>query len=452
MRIIRLVMILSMLLIGTMAVAAAEPAMGPGGGPDWAVAGDAYFDGNKIVVTGDQAHKLGSAWCSERVDLSKNFDLTFKVYMGSNEDNGGGGIAFVLAPQEALSAAGTDLTYSALKPSLSVALDVAPFPGETEEINSPGPPMDDIALVGTYAGAAEYPGVPFSKVPDFEDGKEHVVRLNWNALSRTLRMFFDDQDHPVLTYTNDIVANYLEGRNRVKLGVVGSTGDTANEQYFIPVDIRALVEENTASPAVELVRDSWALGESAKWEGEKLVLTPDLIGQTGVAWSKNELDLTHDFDMQFRMFLGSKSENGPNGLVFVLTTQTGDNVAGKLRGYSGITPSVGVEISQTEDQGGKISGDLIIVDLDGTVLDTAANTPMGILPILQDGREHTLRVTWDSVALDLKVYIDDLYTPIIDYRSDLIKERFGGEKMVRFGFTATTGESTNKQYVVPVRM
>jgi len=452
MTLFRMIMVASVLLTMTAALAVEEtnpPA-------NWTVSQAAYMDGDKIVLTPDEPDMVGAAWNSAGLDLLRNFDFTFKIFLGGKDDEGADGIAFVMAYQEGAPEPGQGLGYQGIEPSVAVEIDNYPNDGNHEGDNFNDPLGDHVAINvdGNPDHAAS--DLPVVVVGILEDGAEHTFRINWNAQAKTLRVYIDNMNDEVLQYTEDIVDRFLNGRNLVRFGFTGSTGIFSNYQYVIPVNMRQATEEQQGP---ELTRNRWTFGGSAKWEANKIVLTPDESGMLGAAWFGTELDLAGDFDLQFRVNLGSMDEEGADGVAFVLTPEATSLEPGQGLGYTGIAPSVAVEIDTYPNDGNHLGDDFgdplddhLAIDVDGSANHDESGLPVVDIGNIEDGREHNFRVTWTAAEHILRVYWDNVEDPILDFSADIVHDYLDGSDKVRFGFTGSTGAFANKQYIVPVRL
>jgi hypothetical protein len=441
-----MIMVASVLLTMTAALAADET----NPWTNWTLSQAAYMDGNKIVLTPDQPDQVGAAWNGAELDLLRNFDFTFNIYLGQKDDDGADGIAFVMALQESAAQPGQALGYQGIEPSVAVEIDNYPNDGNHEGENFSDPLGDHVAVnVGGNPDHAAY-DLPVVEVGNLEDGVEHTLRINWNAEAKTLRVYIDDMNEEVLQYSEDIVDRFLTGHNIVRFGFTGSTGLFSNFQYVVPVNVRQATEE-PQGPG--LTRNSWTLAGSAKWESNKIVLTPDQYDMAGAAWYGTPIDLTKDFDLQFRVNLGSRDEDGADGIAFVLAPEDTPLEPGQGLGYAGITPSVAVEIdTNPDDDLGDPLEDHLAIDVDGSVDHTGSGLPVFKVANIEDGREHNFRITWTASEHMLQVYWDNAQNPVLIFTSGIVTDYLDGINKVRFGFTGSTGYFTNKQYIVPVRL
>lgn len=173
-----------------------------------------------------------------------------------------------------------------------------------------------------------------------------------------------------------------------------------------------------------------------------VVLTPDVTYRRGSAWSTDELDLAQSFDKTFRLHLGARGSNAGEGMYFALQ-DNGRTALGAVHGYTGIAPSVGVQLDTTAG-----TYDLMALDFDG--IHPNGTAPVHMTPNvrdLADGTEHELRVVWNAAHRVFDVELDG--EPRISHERDLVGEIFDGDSSVLWGFTAETAGRRDLQYFCP---
>lgn len=191
-------------------------------------------------------------------------------------------------------------------------------------------------------------------------------------------------------------------------------------------------------------------GNSSKDDCNCYTLTPDAGTQHGSVWNVNKISLNTSFDYNFTVFLGY-NDPGADGIAFVLqpiSTSVGSTGGGL--GYQGITPAIGVTIDtyQNTDVGDPVYDHIAIQkngDLDHNTANNIAGPVQALLnsPNIEDGAFHTFRVVWDAVNKKFDSYLDgDLRVTV---NIDLVNSVFGGDPMVYWGFTGSTGGAQNLQ-------
>jgi gliding motility-associated-like protein len=180
-------------------------------------------------------------------------------------------------------------------------------------------------------------------------------------------------------------------------------------------------------------------------------LTNNTTNQAGAVWDLNTINLLNSFDAVFCLTLGSNDVNGADGFAFVMrspgSAQFG-SVGGGI-GYVGITPSIAIEYD-TWDNGVPVND--IPEDHTGLYMNGNQAAPLvASVPLLisganvEDGNFHQTRVVWNANDLKLEMYFDgDLR---LSYTGDIVNTVFAGNPNVIWGFTASTGGSTNLQQI-----
>lgn len=221
---------------------------------------------------------------------------------------------------------------------------------------------------------------------------------------------------------------------------------------------------------------TYQVNGSAVNQGGGLVrMTAASIGnQTASAWSTTRIDLTQPFDMSFDMFFGCDAgANGGDGMTFTFHNDPRAlNALGEGFGYLGVgggpavTPSISIEFDTYDGTaaGGlnELAADHIAIDINGNVNNTT-NTFVGpggsvTRQAIRGGRDledcaqntsnyYTIRVVWTPGANTLQLYEEGVLT--MTYTSNLITTVFGGNNMVYWGFTGSTGSASNEQWIAP---
>lgn len=186
------------------------------------------------TLTTDQLSQSGSVWNNNRIDLNQSFDFNFQVFLGCN-DGGADGIAFVLQPiSTSVGTLGGGMGYSGVAPAAAVTLD-------TYQNSSPDndPFYDHIAIqlngdLNHLTANTITPLTPISASSNnVEDCQNHTLRVVWDAVLRTLTVYFDGQLR--LTATRDLVNTIFGGNPLVYWGFTGATGGLSNLQQFCTV-------------------------------------------------------------------------------------------------------------------------------------------------------------------------------------------------------------------------
>ena len=187
-------------------------------------------------------------------------------------------------------------------------------------------------------------------------------------------------------------------------------------------------------------------GSAASTNCHCYVLTPNVLNESGSVWNNNKIDLRLNFDYQFNVFLGCTDAGGADGIVFALqpiSTSVGSTGGGM--GFQGITPSVGVTLDTYQNiEYNDPVYDHIDIQYDGNLTHTGVPPRISATSDnVEDCIWHTLRVTWNATSKTYAAYFDGQLR--ISTVNDIVKNIFGGDPMVFWGFTGSTGGASNLQ-------
>ena len=187
------------------------------------------------------------------------------------------------------------------------------------------------------------------------------------------------------------------------------------------------------------------LAGSASRSGSVLRLTPADGGQVGVAWFSQRQNVVDPFVCEFTV----RMVGAADGMAFVIqrSAQDASGSAGGSLGYSGISNSIAIELD-TFVNGADPSDNHVAVHTEGTApnsADAPAVAVSGLVPDLNDGAVHTIRVEYAIGSLRVSV---DGAEPAVQVDLDIASTLSlgGGEAWV--GFTAATGGLTQTHDVL----
>jgi len=194
-------------------------------------------------------------------------------------------------------------------------------------------------------------------------------------------------------------------------------------------------------------------GNASKDNCHCYTLTPNSFNNSGSVWNDIKINLSQSFDFSFDINLGC-DDAGADGIVFVLQPiSTSVGTSGGGLGFLGVSPSVGVTIDtwQNADAGSNDPFyDHIAIQLNGNIdHQNLTNNIAGPVTALQgndnieDCKWHTLRIQWDATTKKLTAYIDGALR--VSVVKDFITDVFGGNPLVFWGFTGSTGGARNLQ-------
>ncbi len=202
---------------------------------DWLLYEDAQkTEGEKIIhITADAAWQTGMALREGALNVDGDFEKTFTIYMGDN-DNGADGMVFIMLPE--LTPTGTslskggDLGFSSAcdnKPCFGVEIDTYR--------NSSDPTEDHVALIKNGSvnhNSTENAGLPVATISNIEDDATHTLTVSWNKAAQVFSVVLDGTT--VITHEGLDLKTVL-GTSTASYGFVGATGSATSEQYFYPV-------------------------------------------------------------------------------------------------------------------------------------------------------------------------------------------------------------------------
>lgn len=249
-----------------------------------------------FTLTPDLANQSGGVWDSKPINLNYSFDVTFCIKLGSNNQWGADGAAFVMRGKNSATFGniGAGLGYEGISPSLAIEFDT--WENSTDAVDDI--PSDHTGLY--FNSDYTTPAVPAISLLPFginvEDGFFHNARISWNASTQTLRMYFDGFLR--IEKQSDLINEVFSGENTVYWGFTASTGGVSNLQqvcfpkYALTLDDR----EVCANDSVALSFYD-PLMTSYLWTNPK--------GDTLKYW--NTLDFSAPFDLSDSLFYVSDS-------------------------------------------------------------------------------------------------------------------------------------------------
>ena len=195
------------------------------------------------------------------------------------------------------------------------------------------------------------------------------------------------------------------------------------------------------------VEDFTMSGDTYLTEEECFRLTDELDYSSGSIWYKLPIDLRKSFSIRLSIMAGCQDDIGADGMVFAFAPQANiTGYRGEGIGYSGLAPSVGIEIDTwlNEHLNDPVE-DHISIMLNGRVGHWNDLVGPIKIPNIEDCNRHGFYVNWDPTQQTLSVEIDG--QEVIAAQYDLINKVFGGRSTVYWGMTAATGRYNNTHEV-----
>lgn len=205
-----------------------------------------------------------------------------------------------------------------------------------------------------------------------------------------------------------------------------------------------------ANASVSNVFSFVTAGTAVATSNNEVRLTQNTGNQAGQIWSVGKVDFTKSFVLRFDAYLGT-NDNGADGIAAVFhNSPQGVNATGAAGlgiGARGIANGIVLELD-TYDNGtslGDISSD------HGQIWDSDNQTSTGFLttavalPNLENSAWHPVVINWNATTKTISYTVDG--TNAGTYTGDLVTNYFAGANKVYFGYTASTGASTNEQKI-----
>lgn len=194
------------------------------------VVGDAIDQGNNCyIITPDEAFQTGGVWYDNPIDFDLDFSIYYQNNFGFRDFDGADGMALVFKgnPTPVIGGEGGNLGYGGIAPSLAIEFDTYLNADFGDLISDHIAIMRDGDADHTNVSAnLSGPVQASSTSANIEDGISHEVRIEWNATSKTLSVFFDCLLR--LTLNQDVKNTIFAGDDSVFFGFVGSTGGLTN--------------------------------------------------------------------------------------------------------------------------------------------------------------------------------------------------------------------------------
>ncbi|TAK42577.1 MAG: hypothetical protein EPO28_07140 [Saprospiraceae bacterium] len=180
-------------------------------------------------LTPAQNFQAGSIWNLDKINLNNSFQVIMQLSFGCQDDFGADGILFGFQPvSTSIGQTGEGMGFQGVSPSLGIEFDT------WQNTNLSDPSFDHVAIskngVLNHASANNLAGpvAATTSTSNIEDCKFHALRVNWDALTHTLEVWFDCSLR--LTYAGDIVNDIFGGDPWVFWGFTAATGGANNVQ------------------------------------------------------------------------------------------------------------------------------------------------------------------------------------------------------------------------------
>ncbi|MEM9327313.1 MAG: L-type lectin-domain containing protein [Bacteroidota bacterium] len=189
-----------------------------------------------IQLTPDVPYSEGLAYNTEKLDLSRNFQIDFDLYLGDKEE-GADGITFVIHNDvRQFDAFGTwgecmgygrwDPSYpgNSIDPSIAVEFDTY------QNWRQNDPPSDHVAFLENGSSRHKVYWNGGNDAYDLEDAFLHNFNFRWDKDEQVVKVYLDG--NIVYEGKHNLVEDIFEGETKVIWGFTASTGRASNHQYF----------------------------------------------------------------------------------------------------------------------------------------------------------------------------------------------------------------------------
>lgn len=185
-------------------------------------------------------------------------------------------------------------------------------------------------------------------------------------------------------------------------------------------------------------------GDTKKTGDNCYRLTEAYEWSSGSVWYKQPIDLNGPFEMKLDILFGCDDAGGADGVVFVFAPyQRITGRAGEGMGFSGLRPSLGIEIDTWENEHlSDPAEDHVAILKNGSVHHFYNLAGPQIIPNVEDCRTHPLTIRWTPNNKTLSVAVDQ--KTVLTYTGDLVQNIFQGQGKVYWGVTAATGRYYNR--------
>lgn len=188
-------------------------------------------------------------------------------------------------------------------------------------------------------------------------------------------------------------------------------------------------------------------GNATRASDFEAILTPNTNSQSGSITIIDKIDFSESFDFTFEAYLGNNN-NGADGIAIIFHNDPNGastvGTPGEGLGAAGIQNGIVLELDTYNN--GNIIGD--ITNDHGMIWDSDQGTQLTIasdLGNIEDDAWHTVNLQWSADDLTISYTVDGILAGQLN--QDLVNNYFGGAQKVFFGFSASTGGSSNEHRI-----
>ncbi|TYA70182.1 lectin-like domain-containing protein [Seonamhaeicola marinus] len=253
-----------------------------------------------------------------------------------------------------------------------------------------------------------------------------------------------------ITITGSGGSSAIDQCDPVASGNVDTDGDGISDICDVDDDNDGLLDCTEKGITYGTITEVFTLsGTATETSSTEFQLTSATNSQAGAATIKDRINFNNSFSFSFNAFLGY-NDNGADGIAIIFHDDPAGTSAvgavGEGLGAQGIQNGIVLELDTYYNSNrGDISNDHGMIWDSDNQTDTGYLTSPTDLGNIEDGNWHTVTINWDASTNTINYYYDS--TLAGSYTGDLINNYFGGNNLVYFGFSASTGGSVNVQSV-----
>jgi gliding motility-associated-like protein len=184
--------------------------------------------------------------------------------------------------------------------------------------------------------------------------------------------------------------------------------------------------------------------------GECIELTQNQGDQQGCAWFQNAIDFNFPFTHEMTANFGIKDASGADGICLVYQSNGQDFCGGTGEGIgAGGMPNSAIFEFDTWSNGNlnDPSDDHCSFNVNGNMNHNNSIEGPIILGNIEDGLDHNILFEWNPAGNLFSVYFDNVL--VLSGSYDIINNCFGGSNMAFWGYTSSTGGSSNSHVICP---
>lgn len=185
------------------------------------------LDANCFELTPNEFNSSGSIWNAEKINLNQSFQVVMEIFLGCADVDGADGIVFGFQPlNTSIGGIGGGIGFQNIRPSIGIEFDT------WQNVQLTDPTYDHLAIIkngDVDHSTANTLGGPIQASPtntNVEDCQFHELRVNWDAPTNRLEVYFDCQFR--MSYVGDIVNDIFGGDPEVFWGFTSATGGARN--------------------------------------------------------------------------------------------------------------------------------------------------------------------------------------------------------------------------------